>query len=405
MLFIPPGSRRGAFAVSLTAGLLALTRPDSLLAVGASGALFLATWVAAPARLPLRDLWRAWPLVLPALHATWRWRFYGEWLPNTYWAKHVAPWPEAGLRYLASYGLEYGLWFWALAAGLALGLSLRGFRPTLAWLPAAAAIGTVLAHAGYYVLCIGGDHFEYRIFSHSVPLVLVSSVWIANRLVERAALPRAAALLVPLAIVLLAAPLPWTIWSQGRAATTRQASFNLTTPLAPVLPGWLRGYAARLDGLQRWLIVDHAIGKRYHEHRVFVDFRKAMFPRERQLEKTDWPAHSVYSAISVGTAGWVLADAHVIDRAGLNDYVIARSPIHDVESRRMAHDRRPPDGYLSCFHPNVVDGNPTRTLRAVPQAELRKHGGEIRVHAPPTPLSADDIRRCEALWRLWVSGQ
>ena len=40
--------------------------------------------------------------VLVAAHYLFRYAYYGEWLPNTYYAKHVRPWYESGFRYLYS---------------------------------------------------------------------------------------------------------------------------------------------------------------------------------------------------------------------------------------------------------------------------------------------------------------
>ena len=48
----------------------------------------------------------------------WRLAYYGQLLPNTYYAKVVDPWPEAGLRYAACFALEHGTW---LVMGVALG--------------------------------------------------------------------------------------------------------------------------------------------------------------------------------------------------------------------------------------------------------------------------------------------
>ena len=50
------------------------------------------------------------PLVLVLAHIAWRRSFYGEWLPNTYYAKVVAAWPEAGMHYLACFSFEHGAW-------------------------------------------------------------------------------------------------------------------------------------------------------------------------------------------------------------------------------------------------------------------------------------------------------
>ena len=47
------------------------------------------------------------PILLTVFHFLWRKNFYGEWLPNTYYAKLVNPWPESGIRYFLSFIFEY----------------------------------------------------------------------------------------------------------------------------------------------------------------------------------------------------------------------------------------------------------------------------------------------------------
>jgi hypothetical protein len=42
-----------------------------------------------------------------------------------------------------------------------------------------------------------------------------------------------------------------------------------------------------------------------------------------------------------------------LDGYGLNDYIIARTPVRPDKERRMAHDRLAPDQYLATFAPNV----------------------------------------------------
>ena len=49
-------------------------------------------------------------VVLVAAHFLFRYAYYDEWLPNTYYAKHVRPWYEAGFRYLWAATLETGLY-------------------------------------------------------------------------------------------------------------------------------------------------------------------------------------------------------------------------------------------------------------------------------------------------------
>ena len=49
-------------------------------------------------------------VVLVSAHFLFRYAYYGEWLPNTYYAKHVRPWYESGFRYLWAAALETGLY-------------------------------------------------------------------------------------------------------------------------------------------------------------------------------------------------------------------------------------------------------------------------------------------------------
>ena len=57
---------------------------------------------------------------LVAAHFLFRYAYYGEWLPNTYYAKHVRPWYESGFRYLLAAALETGLYILLPLAFLAL---------------------------------------------------------------------------------------------------------------------------------------------------------------------------------------------------------------------------------------------------------------------------------------------
>ena len=48
--------------------------------------------------------------ILIAGYFLFRYAYYGEWLPNTYYAKHVRPWYESGFRYLCAAAIETGLY-------------------------------------------------------------------------------------------------------------------------------------------------------------------------------------------------------------------------------------------------------------------------------------------------------
>lgn len=381
----PPASRRRLWGLHLSAlaALAALARPDGLLALAATLLLVLAApaWGAPSARRP----WQLLPLGLVAVHALWRRATYGVWLPNTYYAKHVRPWPESGARYAASFALEYGVWLW-LALALAWALvgahrRLRGGagRSLADAFPTAVTLGVIAAHWGYYTLVIGGDHFEYRVYSHLVPLLFVSAAWMAARLTASPA--RAVALV--LAFVAASLPIPWVHWTATRGLVTRAETHVMVVPVAGAFPAPLRPLVARWDALQGWLIRHH-VCMRHQEHKVFHDTTAAALPSRAEGARLPWAGRPVLPAYTVGLIGWVLPHVAVLDMFGLNDRVIAHGPPRSrgSEDRLMAHDRVAPAGYAECFRPNVV------VAGRDPRAEPRER-----------PLSDAEIRACEA--RPW----
>lgn len=394
-LFLPAGSSAWLFWVSTSASMLALTRPDGMLMLIATLGLFVlaaqsrSAW---PSRVQLRGMWPgALPLAIPVAHLLWRRSFYGEWLPNTYYAKQVAPWPESGVRYLTSFVLEYGLWLLALLALWLAVAALRSSRSDSMQDLLAAVVqvpvlvgATLVAHVTYYTLITGGDHFEYRVYSHLPALWLVGAVWILNRFVERRAFGRGTALALLLSIVLLAWPIPWSTWAKSRALRSRAKTFNLTIPMADAFPVGLRWYGAWYDELQRWLIVEHAVGKRHKEHQVFLFDQFRRYPGPRMTTDRWHDSYPVHAAFSVGVPGWVFARANIIDVLGLNDHVIARNPHLGSGPRRMAHARRPPKGYVECFRANM-------------------NVGPTEVHRRTIPLTAADIEKCESEYREQIS--
>jgi arabinofuranosyltransferase len=383
------------FGVSSSATLAALTRPDGVLAVLATLALLgLDPLDPERRRLPRRRVLVAClPLLGSPLHFLWRRSFYGEWLPNTWYAKAGAPWPEAGVRYLASFVLEYALWIWL---ALALVVAVRAARSGRAAIASglrrnpqvAVVVGVLVAQVGYYTFAIGGDHFEYRIYSVLVPLGFVSFLWLLARL----ALPASWALAGFAVFLGVAAPLPWLHYAETRNLTTRRETWVMVRPVAPRFPALLRPYAQLFDSLQEWLIVRH-VGMRHQEHKVFHQTQRDRYPRREDGQRygRDRPAVSVEMAI--GVYGWVLPNVAVIDYFGLTDHVIARTPAPlrmpaeptrlppGLRGKRlMAHDRRPPPGYVECFEPDLRVVRDRRVVRR-PRA---------------APLTPERIRECES---------
>jgi arabinofuranosyltransferase len=279
-------------------------------------------------------------------------------LPNTYYAKHVAAWPESGARYLASFVVEYGIWI-PLVVGLVALLSALRKRGSdengqrtgrLVAQPAALiAIVVMIAHVAYYTFVIGGDHFEYRVYSHLVPWLFVVAIWLVTRVTTRTWL----ALALVVVFVISSWPIPWTHWRATRDLTTREQTNFLIQPVADRLPVWMRPLTSPWDGWQDWLI-RHYVCMRHQEHKIFHRHQVAFLPSREEGAQIGWERRAVLARGNVGVPGWVLPEVAVIDLFGLNDRVIARSPIKTGGERRMAHDRDPIPGYVRCFRPNVV---------------------------------------------------
>jgi arabinofuranosyltransferase len=375
-IFIAVFSRRREglwlFGLTAAAALAHLTRPDGLLIMLSTAVLvaYRLIELKQAGRLNVGKIVAIAPVVVPVIHLLWRHSFYGEWLPNTYYAKYLAAWPAAGFRYLASFILEYGLWFWILGLGWMVvwwyrqqphGLQaqrtqavagLRGLIPSASIentqrFALIVVLGTVAAHIGYYTLLIGGDHFEYRVYSYLVPLIFLSSLWLLNRLVTDGIV---AVCLLAL-FVALSWPIQWTHWLVTKDYTTRDDTWIMRIPVAPQFPAPVRWYAEAFDDLQFWLI-EHHVCMRHQEHKVFYEFMAARLPARSLNVPQLAGEHPIAAFQSVGIAGWVFPKVAILDAFGLNDYVIARNPERPRHMRYMAHDRMPPQGYLESFSLN-----------------------------------------------------
>ena len=307
---------------STAAAAAALTRPDGLLLVMVTAA---AAFVAAlqRERRPGQTLAGLLPLVLVLAHVAWRRSFYGEWLPNTYYAKVVAPWPEAGLHYLFCFCFEHGAWLGVpiVVAWLAVEFR-RGLantrRALLDNLPATAAVAAVLFHCGYYVFKVGGDHFEYRVFSQLIPLGGLAVTAMAARMRAGALLP-----ITCLVALGLASSVGWV-----QLALTQARPVPLYYPVAPHVPAFAQPLARWYDRHQAWLQVQ-MICCRCNQHALALHEIETtrMPPRARmQVDPSDLP---IVKSVAVGFVGWAMPDCAVIDLLGLSDWVAARTPVSD----------------------------------------------------------------------------
>ena len=165
-------SRWGLLASSLSLVLAAGTRPEGLMTGLVCIGWFAAQSMADAGRFRpdwRRLAWLAVPfVVLVAAHFLFRYAYYGEWLPNTYYAKHVRPWYESGFRYLWAAALETGLYLLLPLAAVAACARWRAHRDGAFALPLL-LMGVHMA----YVMRIGGDYFEYRPLDFYWPLLVL----------------------------------------------------------------------------------------------------------------------------------------------------------------------------------------------------------------------------------------
>jgi arabinofuranosyltransferase len=362
-LYAAAGTAGWMVGMMATAVLSALTRPDGLLFIAAS--LFLSGWTLLRLWWLGRFRWRyllVWsPLLLTIIHFLWRKNKYGEWLPNTFAAKYVAPWPASGWRYLLSFVMEYALWFWLvllLWAGVVYGRRLWRYRPSPSLFGDDVApprpviqtvvIGALLAHFAYYTFIIGGDYFEYRVYSQLIIPLYLSFIW----LLDASHVSSQVTAVYCLFFLFCSWLIPWTHWRVAESFATEPDRHNLQAYVADQFPTPVRPYFSMFDNLQIWL-TDHYVARRHHQHKWFLEYQIALYPSREDGSRLDAAAYPVVVLGAVGVPAWMLPTTNIIDRHGLNDYVVARNPVVADEMRVMAHERHLPVGYAECFLPNV----------------------------------------------------
>ena len=356
-----------------------LTRPEGPLFV-ASCALWL---LASQARVrtgrrlpPWRSLsWLLGPcLAIIAAHYLWRYSYYGEWLPNTYYAKHVRPWYSMGLRYLALAALETGLPI-LLALGAVAFVSRWRRRRCIAYILPFLAL---VLHMGYLAR-IGGDHFEFRPLDFYWPLLALPAseglVLIALRLARLLRRPGPRAVrrtsVVLFFVLLLYANV------QQAAIVVAPDHFKHAYPtgwaIFPIIDEENAPWLQRVPGMPLILLlanylriqtISQSVALRAESHRAgFENFMPRWAPYDG-LPPDFLPPDAVMARHAVGIAPYHLPSLTIVDLWGLVDPVVARYPpdLPDA-SRRLAHDRRPPPGYLAARGVNITILSPRGSPR------------------------------------------
>ena len=358
-------SRWGLLTASLSLSAASYTRPEGPLIAACCISWFVGTRLATKrVRLIGRELcWLLGPLVvLISAHYLFRYTYYGEWLPNTYYAKHVRPWYESGFRYLWAAALETGLYLWLPLAALALRKAWQQRWDGRYALP----LLCVVLHM-VYLFRIGGDHFEYRPLDFYWPMLAVPVA--AGIVCCGAAIHERLGLLfrhvgtgyvggpVTWAVAVFAVVLFYSSAFQGvllfegsRTIRTRipavhievnedNARWLLAAPGMPMI-------VAISNDLRRQMI-RQLVAAPFVEHREFANLRIAQWKDYDRMERGLIPDDAVMAANTIGIPFYYVPDLRVVDTLGLTDATVARHPVTTPNRYRiMAHDRRPPPGYL-----------------------------------------------------------
>lgn len=389
-IYIPPQNNRWLLLLTFTTSFISLTRPDGLLFVAATLFILAVLFLTGKFEFKLKNIISIFPLLLVPIHILWRQNTYGEWLPNTYYAKVHGIWPESGLRYVLSFILEYGLWIWGI---MLIGIVVKStfylsqkdvfkklknnvVNNEILFITVV-SISTVLSHALYYIIVVGGDHFEYRVFSYFILLSWVSYIWMLNKL--NLNIKTVFALIIIL--ILMSYPIPWTHWKFSQNRITRNDTWHMKVSVSEHWPKPVQFYAKLFDDMQFWLI-ERSVCMRHQEHKIFFLSYKKLFPSRTEGSRISSKGNPILMAASIGIPAWVLPNVYILDYLGLNDYIIARTPpVKKAGIRQMAHDREPPEGYLDCFVQNVM---------------LTSKG--LQIYDRKKELTKEDICNCEKKW-------
>ena len=166
-----------ALLTSLLFAVALLTRLDAVVMLFPLGGFILISILRTQ---PITNRWKSIAaFVIPVstillLWFTWRYFYYGELLPNTFYAKVSLDQSFGrGVQYLATFAISYPLIFLPI-------LMITNVRAIKQNLPLFLLTAIILAWFGY-ILIIGGDHLEFRMLAPILPLIYLLYLWLANK--------------------------------------------------------------------------------------------------------------------------------------------------------------------------------------------------------------------------------
>jgi arabinofuranosyltransferase len=327
------GDLRSCAWAALSVAFCTLCRPEGamLIAIGSVVLCLPSQAAAAEPRLWRRLLVWALPIsLLVGGYQSFRLRYYGYPLPNTFYVKTSGDglW-QRGVSYLGFAGSEFG---WSVVGACLLSLlfllvpnslmpSRYKHRSSLVLLLCTAAAATIQLS---YVARVGGDFLDlYRFLTPLLPAAFAIATCAGSVLFSAlAGRPRIA---VPVVAIALLAAHGHSQLAMAREATQVAASSRAALRLESL--GWTRLYALRWQGIGRWLA--------------------------RAKVSTD--------STAVGAAGALpyYSELPNLDLFGLNDLEVARHG--RIIGNRPGHQRFATMDYLFAQQPTFVFMSPEST--------------------------------------------
>jgi hypothetical protein len=285
------------------------------------------------------------PFLLYLVYLVWKVRFYGQVLPNTYYAKSAdLTYYDQGVIYAAIFHLASQLWIALPMLAVWLAVPSRD-DPTRRF--KAFAVASIVLYE-IYVMKVGGDFMHGRFYVTVMPLMLLGCAQLVLALgshLRRAAEPsprrgsRWPALVVAPLLVATAGELPFFTDREELYYVVQEANFYPLTDWNPVT-------------------VDH------------INFR---------VGQTLGKLREGGAELSVATSGIGMlgynSGVTVIDRVGLTDAHVAHQQLD--ERGRPGHEKRADKAYISKRSPHLVRGNYVpRKRRSLTRIALSKGSGK-----------------------------
>lgn len=333
--------------------LAALTRPDGLLL---AGSLFAARaayeWGHGYFRLGATARAVALFVAAVAVHFLWRFSYYGDWLPNTYYVKLGGrSWWDMGALYWRTFLLEYGAPVWLLLASIGVVHWVRRRRGAAAWLIPA----MIIPHAVYVAYC-GGDHFEYRPIDLYFPLLAILLYDGVAAIAAGWKRPALAAIWGGLCCALVLVIPVLTHWDfpddyrpgfpggEGRADGNQELIVLAWHTRVAAVPGAAAYIAWYNDGFRN--LSEHFVGLRAEEHRLFLSTVEPEGKRLAHMISAGILPRDTFIAIPCVGAIPYFSDLRTLDVLGLTDRHVARQRAPAAGERMMAHDKAASVDYL-----------------------------------------------------------